>query len=46
LLYLAALAISLAALALLRHSPRKRLLGAVGVILAVLVAAALPQLWA
>jgi len=45
LLYLAALAISLAALALLRHSPRKRLLGAVGVILVVLVAAALPQLW-
>src|SRR5262249_260317 len=46
LLYLAALAILLAALALLRYSSRKRLLGAVGVALVVLAAAALPQLWA
>jgi hypothetical protein len=44
LLYLAALAAVLAALALLRHSSRRRLLPACAVALAVLVAAALPQL--
>src|SRR5262249_31578610 len=46
LLSLTALAVVLAALALLRHSPRRRVLAAGGVALAVLVAAALPQLWA
>jgi hypothetical protein len=46
LLYLAALAAVLAALALLRGSPGRRLFPACAVALAVLFAAALPQLWA
>jgi hypothetical protein len=46
LLYLVGLAVVLAALALLRHSSRGRLLGAFAIAVAVLVAAALPQLWA
>jgi hypothetical protein len=46
LLYLTALVVVLAALALLRHSSRRRVLAAWGVALIVLVAAALLQLWA
>jgi hypothetical protein len=46
LLYLAALGAVLAALALLRHSSRPRVLAAWAIALAVLVATALPQLWA
>lgn len=45
-LYLVALAVVLAALALLRHSSSRRVLAACGVALTVLVAAALPQLLA
>jgi hypothetical protein len=46
LLYLVALAAVLAGLALLRHRSRRRVLAACGIALAVLVAAALPQLLA
>lgn len=46
LLYLVALAVGLAALALFRDSSRRRFLAACGIALAVLVAAALPQLLA